>query len=29
MSYGRVEKIFNEGMDSEEKFPGLQKEMSA
>lgn len=24
-----VEKIFNEGMDSEEKFPELQREMSA
>ena len=23
VSYGRVEKIFNEGMDCEEKFPGL------
>ena len=29
VSYGRVEKIFNEGMGSEQKFQGLQKEMSA
>lgn len=29
VSYQRVEKIFNEKVDSEEKSPGLQKEMSA